>query len=147
MPGREEKRIGNDAVLRALYLIDLGGLILNGHILVDHADTALTGNGDGHIGLGDRVHGRGHQGDIQGNILGQLGGQIHFVGQHIGLCRDQQNIVKGQPFFYKLCAVFAHYITSVINKFLFREEYFYYNSTFCAALQVENPVQKVIFIW
>ena len=147
VPGREEKRIGNDAVLRALYLIDLRGLILNGHILVNYADTALTGNGDGHIGLGDRVHGRGHQGDIQGNILGQLGGQIHFVGQHIGLCRDQQNIVKGQPFFYKLCAVFAHYITSVINKFLFREEYFYYNSTFCAALQVENPTQKVIFIW
>ena len=36
------KGICNDAVLRTLYLVHLLGLLLNGHILMDDTDTALS---------------------------------------------------------------------------------------------------------
>ena len=47
--------------LGTLDPVDLGGLLLDGQIPVQHADAALTGHGDGHPRLGDLVHGRGQQ--------------------------------------------------------------------------------------
>ena len=42
-------------------------------VLVDDADAAVLGQGDGHAALGDRVHGRREQGDVQGDVLGEAG--------------------------------------------------------------------------
>ena len=105
MSGVEIERIGDDAVFRTLYQIHLLGLTVDAHVLVDDADAALTGNGDGHAVLGDGVHGRAHHGHVQLYFFGQLGGQIHVSGQNIALRRDQQHVVEGQPFAHKAVGI------------------------------------------
>ena len=57
--GSQPERICNNAILTALDHVHLLSLSLNGHILVDDADTAFPGNRNGHSGLGHRIHGRG----------------------------------------------------------------------------------------
>ena len=43
------------------------------HVLVDDADAALLGQGDGQVALGDGVHRRRHDGDVEANVAGELG--------------------------------------------------------------------------
>lgn len=71
---------------------------------MNHADAALAGHGDGHAGLGHRVHGRRHQRRVQGDILGQAGVHRDVFGQHVRLGGDQQHIVKGEAFLQELLA-------------------------------------------
>ena len=59
---------------------DLFGLLLDGHALVDNADTAFLGKGNGQTRLGHSIHGRGNQRDIHGNTAGQLGRCIYIFG-------------------------------------------------------------------
>ncbi len=94
--GAQPEGVGDDAVLAALHHIHLLGLLADGHIFMDHTDAALTGQGDGHAGLGYRVHGRAHHRDIQGDLFGQPGVQIHVCRKHIALRRDEQHVVKGE---------------------------------------------------
>ena len=94
--GRQEKGIGDYAVLAALYLIHLRGLLGNGHIFVDYTHAALASQRDGHLGLGDGIHGGGKNGNIQLDFACQLDGQIGVLGQHLALARYQQNIVERQ---------------------------------------------------
>ncbi len=63
--GGQPEGVGDNAVLAALDHVHLLGLCADGHILVDDADAALTGDGDGHAVLGDGIHGGAHQRDIQ----------------------------------------------------------------------------------
>ena len=94
----EEERIGDDAVFRTLDLVHLRGLRLDGHVLVDDAQTAFAGDGDGQTRVGDGIHGGAHQGDVQGDALGERHGGVYLLGQHIALAGDQQNVVKSKPF-------------------------------------------------
>ena len=87
------------AVFTALDLVHLVRLLFDAHVLVDDADTALSGNGDRHFGLGNGVHGRGHNGGLELDLACQGGAQLDHVGGHIGLAGDQQHIVKGQSLF------------------------------------------------
>lgn len=43
---REIEGVGNDTVLRTLYLVYLVGLLLDGHVFVNDSDTSLTRHGD-----------------------------------------------------------------------------------------------------
>ncbi len=61
------------------YFFHLKGLFLEGHILVDDADSTLSGHGDGRAVLSDGVHGGADQGDVQRNIPGQHGGKVDIV--------------------------------------------------------------------
>ena len=99
---RKEERINDNAVLGALDHIDLIGLTLNGHVLVNDADAALTGDGDGHAILGDGIHSGTDKRDIQPDFLCQIGVQIPISGQHIAGGGDQQHVVKGKPLLDKL---------------------------------------------
>ena len=99
---REEKRVDDDAVFRALDPVHLVRLFFDRHVLVDDANAAFAGNGNRHLRLCDRIHGRGHQRRVQVNGLGQLGGDVHLLWQHMGFRRDQKDIVKCQPLFDKL---------------------------------------------
>ncbi len=56
MVGRKIERIGNDAVLASLYLIDVERLSLDAHILMNHADSALSSHRYGELVLRDRIH-------------------------------------------------------------------------------------------
>jgi len=68
---REVKRIDNDAVLAALDLVDLQGLLLNGHVLVDDANAAFPGYGNGHVGFRDSIHAGAHDGDVERDLVGE----------------------------------------------------------------------------
>ena len=52
-------------VLSTLDNSHLAGLVLDRHILVDNADTTFAGNGNGHLALGDGVHGGRHEGHVE----------------------------------------------------------------------------------
>ena len=58
--GAQGDRVDDDAVFGALDLVDLEGLLLDRHVLVDDAEAAFLGQGDGQLALGDGVH-RGGQ--------------------------------------------------------------------------------------
>ena len=87
---------------------------------MDHADAALTGQGNGHAGLGNRVHSRAHHRDIQGDLLCQLGVQIHIRRKHIALRRDEQHIVKGEAPLaeFVLRVKYAHSLISPVLEFI-----------------------------
>ena len=49
------------------------GLPVDRLVLVDDGHAALAGQSDGESGLGDGVHGRGQQRDVEGDLAGQAG--------------------------------------------------------------------------
>ena len=100
--GREEKRVGDDAVFAALDLVHLARLLLDGHIFMDDADAAFAGDSDRELALGDGVHRRAHQRYIQTNVVRQPRGQIDLGGKHVGCCRDQKHVVKSQTLLHYL---------------------------------------------
>ena len=89
----------DDAVFRTLDPVYVVRLLLDGHTFVHNADAALTGDGDGHGRFGDGVHGGRDQGNVQPDVLCQLGGQVHLIGRNVALRGDQEHIVKGDAFF------------------------------------------------
>ena len=97
--GGQREGIDDNAVLRTLDHIHLIGLRLDGHILVDNTDAALTRDGDRHLRLGDRVHSGGHQRGVERHALRQLGAHADVRRQHIGCRRNEQHVVEGQTFF------------------------------------------------
>ena len=94
--GREEEGVGDDAMLGALDLEDLSGLVFDGHVLVDDADAALSGHGDGHLGLRDGVHARAHDGDVQADAACQAGADVGLPGQHLRPGGQEQHVVESQ---------------------------------------------------
>ena len=63
--GRDGHRVDDHARLRALDLVDLGGLRRDRQVLVDEAEPALLGEGDGQGRLGHGVHRGGHDRDLE----------------------------------------------------------------------------------
>ena len=97
--GSQPEGVGDDAVFRALdhvHLLCLGG---DGHILMNDADAAFSGNGDGHAILGNGVHCGGHHRNIQLDFFGQLSVQINIHRMDLAFCRNQQNVIKSEPLF------------------------------------------------
>ena len=54
-----------NAVFASLDAVDLIDLLLDGHILMNDAYAAFTGNGNRHAGFGDGVHGGCHDGNVE----------------------------------------------------------------------------------
>ncbi|MCY1357081.1 hypothetical protein D9M69_435580 [compost metagenome] len=96
--GGDGHRVTDDGGLVALDLAHLGGLLLDGHVLVDDADAAFLGHGDGQAGFGHRIHRGGHQRDVQFDAAGQAGLEADILRQNLGITRDQENVVEGQGF-------------------------------------------------
>ena len=57
MVGGQVKRIGDHAVLTAFDFINLRGLPVHAHVLMNHAHAAFTRHRDSHTGIGDGIHG------------------------------------------------------------------------------------------
>ncbi len=74
-------RVHHHAAFELLHAADLFGLLLDSEVLVDHADAARLGHGDGQTGFGDRVHGGGNEGDAEFDRLGEAGPRIHLTRQ------------------------------------------------------------------
>ncbi len=94
--GMDGHRVHHHARLELLHLGDLGGLHLGIEIAVDHADAARLRHGNGELGLGDRVHGRGDDRDMQRDRAGEARGNIGLVRQHIGGRGPDQDVVEGE---------------------------------------------------
>jgi len=92
--GIERDRIGDDAVLAAFDFLDLASLHLDGHVLVNDADAAFLGEGDGQLAFGDGVHRRGDDGDIEMDIARQLGADIDVARQHFAVAGFEENVVE-----------------------------------------------------
>ena len=94
---RHRHGVGDHARLRALDLIDLLRLVLDGDVAVDDADAALARHRDRHGRLCDRVHRGGGHRDVQRDPLGQSGRCVRLRRNHVGVPRQEQHIVIRQP--------------------------------------------------
>ena len=96
--GRDGDGVADDAALELLHGAHFPCLGFERHVLVDDADAAFLSEGDGETGLGDGVHRRRDEGDVERDVAGQAGLEVHFRRQHLGVGRQQQNVVVGQRF-------------------------------------------------
>ena len=92
--GVQRDGVGDDAILGSLNLHDLARLILAAQVLVDDADAPLLRQRDGQGGLGDRVHGRTDQGNVDADVAGKVGGSVHARGQDIRTAGDEEHVVE-----------------------------------------------------
>ena len=74
-------RVRDHPVFGTLDLAHLAGLGGNAHVFVNHADSAFTGQGDGHGGFGHRIHGGRYNGNVQGYVPGEAGMEVYHTGQ------------------------------------------------------------------
>ena len=88
-------RVINHAVLGTLYDCHLASLLLDAHILMDYADAALTRYGDGHRSLGDGIHRRGDERNLQLYVTRELCTQRNLAGQYCGISRNKQDVIEG----------------------------------------------------
>jgi hypothetical protein len=90
--------IQDHPALGALDPVDLVRLPVRGHVLVNDPHAPLPGHLDRHPGLGHRVHGRRHQGDVQGYLAGQEGPELRVLRMDLRVPRNEQDIIEGQAF-------------------------------------------------
>src|SRR5205823_6592001 len=57
-------RVHDHATFRPLYFVHFVGLLLDGQVAVNDPQPALLGQRDGHVRLGDRIHGGAHDRNI-----------------------------------------------------------------------------------
>ncbi len=95
---RHGNRVAHDAALVFLDQQDLVRLLLDGHVPVNDADAAFLGQRDREPGLGDRVHGRRNERNVELDAGGEVGRQVDFARQHIRVVRLQEYIVERQCF-------------------------------------------------
>ena len=94
--GADGDGVKNHAALALLDTLDLESLLGDGHILMDNADTTHAGHGNGHGGLGHRIHSRREQRNAQLYLRSQPCGDINHVRGNFRVAGNKQNVVKGQ---------------------------------------------------
>ena len=94
--GAERDRVEDHPALAALDPVDFGGLPLDRHVLVQHADAAGPRHGDGHVGLGNGVHGGGDERDVERDGAGEAAGGGDLARVHGRVPRHEQNVVEGE---------------------------------------------------
>jgi hypothetical protein len=78
--GRNDNGVENEAILEALDLANHLGLVILRAVVVDHTKTTQQRNMYRHVVFGDRVHGRGHKGSLEGDALRDRGIKIDING-------------------------------------------------------------------
>ena len=94
----DRDRIFDHATLELLDPADFLGLFLDGHVLVDNADAAFLSQRNGQTRLGDRIHCRGYQWNIERNIARQARDQRDILGGDLGIAGQEEHIVESEPF-------------------------------------------------
>ena len=79
--GRENDRVQDEAVLISLDLADHLSLVLRSAVVVDNTQTTEESHVDGHVMLGDGVHGGRQKGGLQGDALGNWSVQADVGGR------------------------------------------------------------------
>src|SRR3984957_12150908 len=96
--GRDGDRIDDHAAFGAFYFVDFFGLAVDGHVAMDEANSALAGDGDGQARVGDRVHGRSDDRNVQRDFAREASARIGLRGEHGRFAREQQHVVKRERF-------------------------------------------------
>src|ERR1043165_4523676 len=91
--------VDDHARLGALDLVDLFRLLLDGHVLMDDAEPALLGHGDGQARLGDGVHRCGDDGDVEADLAREARGDVDEVGMDVGAGGTEEDVVEGEADF------------------------------------------------
>jgi hypothetical protein len=98
--GRHGDGIDDHAALGPLHLVDFIGLLLDVQVAMDDAEASLLRHGDGHVRLGNRIHGGADDGNVQPDVARKLGLGIGVGGHDSGMGREQQYVVKCEGFGY-----------------------------------------------
>lgn len=64
--------------------------------MVDEADTSKEGHVDGHIGLGDGVHGGGDEGEVERDTLGDLRVEFYIGGGESNVSGEDEEVVVAE---------------------------------------------------
>ena len=81
--GCQGKGVGDGARLGTLHLVHLGGLIIDGQILVDDSDATLLGDTNCQAGFRHGIHRRADEGDVERDVSGQPCREIDISRQHV----------------------------------------------------------------
>ena len=100
--GRERDRLDDHAGLGALDLVDLRDLVVDREVAVEDADPAEPRERDRHPRLGDGVHRRGDDRDLERDRARQAGRGGDVVREDGRLGRDEQDVVEGEAFLREL---------------------------------------------
>ncbi len=98
MSGRDGDGVNDHAGFGALDAVDFLGLAVDGHIAVNDADAALTGDGDGEARFGYGVHGGGGERDVDGEFAGEIGGGVDLGGENGRFAGLEEDIVECKTF-------------------------------------------------
>ena len=90
--------LDDHARLGALDLVHLDDLVGDRQVAVEDPDPALARDGDREPRLGDGVHRRGHDRDLERDRPGQARRRAHVVRQHGRLGGHEQDVVEGEAF-------------------------------------------------
>ena len=89
-------------ILSTLYNRYLACLVVYRHVLVNHSDTSLTGDGNSHLAFGYCIHSCRYKRNVQLNVLRKTGFQLHRFGQHLRISGNQQDVVECQTVHHNL---------------------------------------------
>ena len=92
------ERVDHHAAFVAFDLAHLIGVFLDRKIAVQNAHTTGLGHGDGQTAVGDRIHRRRHQGNVQIDFTRKPRPRVHLRGHDVGGTGFEQNIVEGKTF-------------------------------------------------
>src|SRR5690606_32278820 len=81
---------------RALHLVDVGGLIGDREVAVEHSEASVAGHGDRHPALGNGVHCGRDEGRVHPDSLGKSRGSLGFTGDDVGVPWEQHHVVVGE---------------------------------------------------
>ena len=94
--GGERDRVDDHPALGPLHPVHFRRLLLDRQVLVNDPQAAELRHRDGQGRLGDGVHRRAQDGDVQPDAAREAGGDVHLRGQHFRVLRDQQHVVEGE---------------------------------------------------
>jgi len=94
--GRDGDGVLDEAVDVALHAGEFFDLVLGRHVVVEQAETAVEGHGDGHARLSDGVHVGGHDRDGELEGLGEGGAGVGVLGEDVRVEGREGDVVEGE---------------------------------------------------
>ncbi len=91
-----DDRVEDEAVFIALHLANHVSLLIGRAVVVNDTKTTLKSHVNGHLVLGDGVHGRRHKGSLERDALGDVGVKGDLGGREANVAREDEEVIVGQ---------------------------------------------------
>ena len=92
--GSDGNGVLNEAVDVAFDAGDFLHLLLGRHVVVNETEAAVERHGDGHAGLGDGVHVRGNDRNVESQRFGERRGGVSRLGENLRVERGERDVVE-----------------------------------------------------